>query len=113
MIGLQVIKCHSDQDLSKSQRALKSYQWLKSYGLLLKGLILPIFGVASGRVCACSLLIQMHYADLGAFSCNGRKKCLLVYARLPKTRLFLVQELEQQIGHNSLIKSVPVLGILV
>ena len=46
---------HRDDKLSKSQRASKTHYWFKSYGNFTDGWILPIGGVTSGRVCACSL----------------------------------------------------------
>ena len=57
-ICLPVIKKslrHSDQELSKSEGHQNPISGSKVTAVLLKGRILSIGGVASGRVCACSL----------------------------------------------------------
>ena len=46
---------------SKSWRASKSPHWFKSYGNFWEWAILPSGGVASGRVCACSLRIRLVF----------------------------------------------------
>ena len=46
---------------SKSQRASKSLNWFKSYVDFGERGILPSGGVASGRVCACSLRSWVVY----------------------------------------------------
>ena len=45
----------SDIELLKSQKASKLHHWFKSSGHFSDGVDLPIGGVESGRVCACSL----------------------------------------------------------
>jgi hypothetical protein len=51
------------QKLSKSRRASKSHQRF----ILLKVWVLPISGVASGRVCACSLRSRLVFSIINKF----------------------------------------------
>ena len=58
-----ILSCHSDQERSKSQRTSKSHQWFKSYGHFTEGVDLPIGGVVSGMVCACSLSSRLVFME--------------------------------------------------
>ena len=61
--GLLNRLCHSDKELSKSQRESKLHHWFKSYGHFSGGVDFAhcIGGVASGRVCVCSLRSRLVF----------------------------------------------------
>ena len=56
--------CHKDQQFLKPEGHPNPISNSKITAILLKGLILPICGIALGRMCACSLRSRLVYSHL-------------------------------------------------